>query len=486
MGSPWWLTCDFVSMQQVQLELDSNVRRLSNGTALLGGSPFRVIRLSQAGARLLDQWLEGSEFAPTPTAEQLRRRLLDAGMVHPVVEHRANVTPAFVIPVYDDLEGLTELLRSLRSEFASARIVVVDDASPDPIRITHVAAGSSAEVVRHDVNTGPGEARNTGWRLVLAEESIRPDVVFFLDADVRPLRGAIDLVLAHFEDPSIAAVAPRVMAHPSTQVIAYYEAENSPLDMGPTAAVVAARSRVSYVPTAALAIQPAVLEEHDGFAAMRFGEDVDLVWRLLDAKRVVRYEPRAVVHHRNRPTVKALVRQRFGYGSAAAPLARNHRDKIAPLQMSLDLVVTTLAAAFGGPVLKVGALAVSAVQTKRLADKLQPLTAQAPAEAARLRALGHGYAMRGLGSAATRSWVPCMLLTRRSRRALAALAIVPALWQWIRRPPAIDPLSHVALRALDHGSYCAGVWVGAWRERSLAALLPDVRLQDSSTEAAHD
>ena len=36
-------------MQQVRLELDSNVRRVSNGTALLGGSPFRVMRLSDAG-----------------------------------------------------------------------------------------------------------------------------------------------------------------------------------------------------------------------------------------------------------------------------------------------------------------------------------------------------------------------------------------------------------------------------------------------------
>jgi mycofactocin system glycosyltransferase len=415
---------------------------------------------------------------------QLRQRLLDAGMVHPTPVEQTGILAAFVIPVHGDADGLTELLHVLRSEFSHEHIIVVDDASPDPSPIASAVADFDAHLLRIDVNVGPAQARNAGWQIALGEAN--PDLVVFLDADVCPKPGAIKLLLDHFGDHQVGAVAPRVMPRPGTDMIAHYEADNSPLDMGTEAAIVAAASRVSYVPTAALAIRADVLREHRGFADMRFGEDVDLVWRLLDADQTVRYEPRAVVHHRNRSSLPAMARQRFGYGTAAAPLATKHRDKIAPLQMSLDLVATTLAAVFGGPLFKAGALAMSAVQTKRLADKLAPLTEDASTEAARLRLLGHGYAVRGLGSAATRAWAPLMLLSGRTRRVLAAALVLPALWQWFQRRPATNPLTHAALRVVDRMSYCAGVWVGAWREGSLAALLPDVRLHESTEEASDD
>ena len=63
-------------MQQVRLEVDANVRRVSNGTALIGGSPFRVVRLSSAGAELLDRWLAGEPGPISQEAEQLRTQLI--------------------------------------------------------------------------------------------------------------------------------------------------------------------------------------------------------------------------------------------------------------------------------------------------------------------------------------------------------------------------------------------------------------------------
>ena len=48
------------------------------------------------------------------------------------------------------------------------------------------------------------------------------------------------------------------------------------------------------MPTAALVVRRAVLE--DGLdTALRYGEDVDLVWRLHDAGWRVRYDPAVVV-----------------------------------------------------------------------------------------------------------------------------------------------------------------------------------------------
>jgi mycofactocin system glycosyltransferase len=468
-------------VQQVRLELDSNVRRGSNGTALMGGSPFRVVRLSAAGSRLLDDWLAGAAVDSTLETERLRDRLIRAGIVHPLPMGDGPLqSVAFVVPVYNDAAGLAELLSALRSEFADASIVVVDDASPDGSEIAAVAFEHRAEVVRLPVNNGPAAARNVGWRRLLdplGVSSIRPEVVVFVDADIVPTPDALRTVLAHFADETVAAVAPRVRSLAGLDKIAAYEADNSPLDLGLHPAIVFPGTRISYVPSATLAVRTATLETADGFyEGMRYGEDVDFVWRLVDEGQMVRYEPSAVVDHRNRTSLADFARQRFAYGSSAASLAGRHGEKVAPLQLPANVVSTTLAAILGGPKIRGLALLAAAAGAVPLARKLTGKVDAPIPEAARLTVMTHGYALHGLAAAATRTWAPLLLLTGRTRRALAAALIFPVLIDWLRDRPANDPVTQTAFRALDHGFYCAGVWSGVLRSRSVAALLPNVRL----------
>jgi mycofactocin system glycosyltransferase len=472
-------------MQQVRLEVDANVRRVSNGTALIGGSPFRVVRLSSAGAELLNRWLAGEPGPISQEAEQLRTQLIRGGMVHPVapgVEPLPTVT--FVVPVFEDIVGLEELLRSLRRDHPNEQIIVVDDASPNSIAIAAVSERYAAELLRHDQNRGPAAARNTGWRSVTAcgDVTRRPSVIVFVDADVESRAGAVQRILGHFDDPGVAVVAPRVRARAGRSPLAAYESHNSPLDMGGDAAIVYPGTRISYVPSAMLAVRTEVLEQAGGFdEAMRYGEDVDMVWRIIHDGHLVRYEPGAVVEHRNRLSLAAFARQRFSYGSSAASLASRHGDKVSPLQLPVATVTTTLALLFGGRGLRsVGALAAVAGVIP-LARKLTGKVDAPNEEALRLTAMTHKYAVNGLAVAATRSWGPLLLFSRRTRSALAAALIVPALVDWICARPALDPITHTAMRAIDHGSYCAGVWSGVLGSRSVAALLPSIRIS-----ARHD
>ena len=467
-------------MQQVQLELDSNVRRGSKGTALLGGSPFRVVRLSVAGAELLDRWLMGESEPLAEEAQELRDRLIRAGMLHPVPsELQPLPTATFVVPVYDDVAGLEALLCSLRREFLTEQIVVVDDASPDGAAIATVAERYEAELLSHDRNRGPAAARNTAWRRILdtpGVSRIRPEAIVFVDADVVPRAGAVRTMLAHFADPGVAVVAPRVRAAAGRTTLSAYEAHNSPLDMGGDAAIVFPGTRISYVPSAMLAVRTDVLDQARGFdEALRYGEDVDMVWRIIHDGHLVRFEPKAVAEHRNRSSLMAFARQRFAYGSSAASLAARHGDKVAPLQLPATTLVTTLAMIFGGRVVRLAGLAAGTAGVVSLARKLAGKVDEPQKEALRLMAMTHGYAVQGLSAAATRSWAPLLLVFPRARRAMAAALIVPALIDWVRTRPSLDPVSHTALRAIDHGSYCTGVWAGALRSRSVAALLPSIR-----------
>ena len=137
-------------------------------------------------------------------------------------------------------------------------------------------------------------------------------------------------MLGHFDDRAVAAVAPRVVSAPGDTILAAYEEAFSPLDLGGAPSLVAPGRRVSYVPTAALIVRVAAVDAVGGFdPALRYGEDVDLIWRLASAGHTVRYDPSVVVQHRPRSSWGAWFRPRRSYGSAAAPLARRPGDALA-------------------------------------------------------------------------------------------------------------------------------------------------------------
>jgi mycofactocin system glycosyltransferase len=232
---------------------------------------------------------------------------------------------------------------------------------------------------------------------------------------------------------------------------------------------------VPFVPTAALVVRRAALEAIGGFdETLRFGEDVDFVWRLDQAGWTVRYDPAVTVAHPSRPTAAAWLRQRFDYGTSAAPLARRHGAAVAPLAVSPWSLVSWCLEGIGHPA---AGATVAAITTAQLAPRLRGLQ-QPWTEAARLAGAGHLHAGTAVADAVRRAWWPIALgagaVSRRARLGVAAAAIVPPLLEWRSRRPALDPIRWTALRLVDDVAYCAGVWAGCVRERSFEALKPDL------------
>lgn len=454
------------------LALDPSTRRIDDGTVLVGGTPLRLMRLTSAGARLVDRFADGEQVPPAPAAQRLARRLLDAGMAHP---RPAAVAPqlgpgdvAAVIPVRDRAAGLSRTLNRLGH---AGQVVVVDDGSTDPAAIRAAAerAAGHVRLVRHDASRGPAAARNTGWRAATAP------VIAFVDADVEPEPGWLSTLLAHLSDPAVAAVAPRVAPLATLGTpgwLAAYEQVRSPLDLGGAEATVRPGSRVPYVPTAALLVRRDALAAAGGFdEAMPHGEDVDLVWRLVAGGSTVRYEPGAVVRHPVRPGLRAWLRQRYDYGSSAAPLAVRHRRAVAPLTVSGWSAAAWGLVAVGAPA---AGIALGAASTAALAPKLANLR-HPWREAVRLAGLGNLYAGRQVADALRRAWFPLavpLALHRRSRPALAAALVVPALVEHIERRPRLDVVRWSGLRLADDLAYGAGLWAGSLTVRTTAALRP--------------
>ncbi|HET7760890.1 MAG TPA: glycosyltransferase, partial [Phycicoccus sp.] len=252
---------------------DPTVEVRSGGRVLLGGSPLRVVRLTDAGAEVARQALDGEPVPPGRGPSALVRRLLDGGLVHPVPSTGPFGADAVtvVIPVRGEVPP--DLLAGLGPV---AAVVVVDDASPVPVTVPdRTPTGAPVTVVRRPERGGPAAARNTGLAAVGTE------LVAFVDADCVPRPGWLDGLLPHLADPRVAVVAPRIVPvalDSGAGVLARYEATRSALDLGPRPARVRARSRVSFVPSAALLARVEVLRGVGGFDAdMAVGEDVDLV-----------------------------------------------------------------------------------------------------------------------------------------------------------------------------------------------------------------
>jgi mycofactocin glycosyltransferase len=476
------------------VELDADTKELSDGS-LFGGSPARVLRLTSAGERVLAELQAGP--VRSARAGVLARRLTDSGLAHPVPPSpassgapagRATLRVTVIIPVRDRAAMLDRCLAALGDEYP---VVVVDDGSADPLPVAAVAARHRAALCRRDSSGGPAAARNTGLAVVCTE------LVAFLDSDCMPPPGWIEALAAHLADPLVGAAAPRVVApspaRPASRgtsrppAAARYAAACGSLDLGSRPARVAPGSRVSYVPTAALLVRRAAL---DGFEpggqvfdpALRYGEDVDLVWRLHEAGWRVRYEPAVQVPHEGPAGWPGLLARRFSYGTSAAPLARRHPANMAPLVLQPWPAAATAALLARKPLLAVAAAVGGWLDLTALLRRARIPADGAPA--ATVAAVTQTWL--GVGRYATQFAAPllCVVLavpggrtTRRrwARRAAAASLLVgPVLAARRQRRPDLDPVRFTLAHIADDVSYGAGVWAGCVRERTLLPVRPAI------------
>jgi mycofactocin system glycosyltransferase len=416
-----------------RIALDPRTRRLKDGRVLLTPTG-RLLRLGLGGPAAIEALALGEGG---PAARQLGRTLLESGAGHPHPPAHDATDVLVVIPVKDRVAELTRCLASLTGD-----VLVVDDGSLDPAAVQAVCERFGARYT-HRPNGGPAAARNTAIPL------LDRDFVLFLDSDCIAPPGLTSALRGHFVDEAVGAVAPRIVG-----------GHRSPLDLGPRPAGVRPGSEVSYVPTAALAVRVNALVPFD--EQLRYGEDVDLVWRLIDAGWDVRYEPSVVVQHTEPSALVERLVRRYKYGTAAAPLSRRHPTRLAHLVLPPWSTAVVALLLLRRPVLAAGVSAWSLSQLNRHLDDLS-VSAVVVAQSAAGTAVGLGRGMALLG--------PLGWLLARDRRA-AALLLAPPLLEWWQRRPDVDPVRYSGSVLLGQAAYGVGVLAGCARERTLVPLRP--------------
>jgi mycofactocin system glycosyltransferase len=453
-----------------RIELDGDVKPLRGG-GWFGGSPTRVLRLTEDGSAAWDELRAGP--VSSRRAGMLARRLIDAGIAHPVPQQpSAAPDVTVVIPVRDRVVELDQCLTSLASAYP---VVVVDDASAGGSAIRAVATRHGARLIRLEQHAHQAAARNVGTAQAETE------LVAYVDSDTIPGVGWIAALAAHFADPAVAAVAPRVVPVADRSMVGRYTTARCNLDLGPKPARVVPYGRVSYLPTAALLVRRSAVLQVAGPRGvfdpdLLTGEDVDLIWRLHHAGWRIRYEPSQRISHQEPTTWGAILRRRRRAGTSTSLLAVRHPEAMTHLFIYPYAAACAVAVAARRPGLALAAFVASAGRLRRT---LRRAGVADPELSATVLA-------RGTAEAAMHSWIgigrylihfaPWLLglglLHQRTRLPAAGLALCPALSDWRHRHAPIDPITFSVGYLVNEVAYGTGVLSGCVHERTTVPLRP--------------
>lgn len=392
-----------------------------------------------------------------------------------------------IIPVKERAGLLASCLDSLGGDRPT---VVVDDGSRDREALADIAAAHSATLIRRPSCGGPAAARNTGLA------AVDTDLVAFLDSDCIATTDWLDKLLPHFADPLVAAVAPRIVTIAGQTSAGRYGEVAGSLDMGAAEGRVVPGSRIAYLPTAALVVRRNALRDIGEFdERLRYGEDVDLIWRLHEAGLRIRYEPAARVYHREPRTWPELLARRFHYGTSAAPLAQRHPSASAPLIAHRWHSATVLAALSGRPAVAALTFGLSVSDTRRTLRQVGLPTTGALTYTTK----GLWQNWLGLGRFMIQFTGPLLVVLlahqghparRRTRRvSAAALLLSTPVTTYVQMRPRLDPFRFVLGQLADHIAYGAGVWAGCLRHRTAAPITPRLarrprRISGAATRSA--
>ncbi len=306
------------------------------------------LRLSERGRELI-MLAQSEAYRPVGEVElSFFLRLLDLGVakVSQIKDPLENIDAkysdnapsiSFVVPHYNDPNGLSKTLTSIRAyaeiqnSWGVIEVIIVDDGSRGELSIESLISTLSKDQPSPTIipislakNAGPARARNVGAQRAMG------DLIVFVDCGVT-FDSGIDSLLTIAASSIAGIVAPRIRCESeaaSAKGALLYQMINFPLDAGNAAGSVG-RGGPSYLPSTLMIVDKALFNLHGGFDEdMRYGEDVDFVRRIAKSGGRCYYDPSIIATHPPRRSIKSLALQAFRYGSSMAPLYRTTEGEI--------------------------------------------------------------------------------------------------------------------------------------------------------------
>ena len=230
---------------------------------------------------------------------------------------------SIIIPVYNRPQEVDELLESLCTQtFNDFEVVVVEDGSTE--KCEEVCQKYTNRLTLHyhfKPNSGPGPSRNYG-----AERS-RGEYLIILDSDVIVPEHYLEIVKSELDREPCDAFGGPDRAHASFTPI--QKAINYAMtSFFTTGGIRGGKQKLDkfYPRSFNLGIKKSVFEALEGFAPMRYGEDIDLSTRIFSNGYSCRLFPEAFVYHKRRVKFSSFFRQVKHSGEARVILKKKYPD----------------------------------------------------------------------------------------------------------------------------------------------------------------
>ena len=228
---------------------------------------------------------------------------------------------SIIVPVFNRPDEVDELLESLSNQtLKEFEVIIVEDGSVKTFK--DVCDKYADILVLHyyfKENSGPGQSRNYG------AERANGDYLLILDSDVVLPEGYLQAVEDTLRQNPTEAFGGPDAAHPSftpvQKAISY-----SMTSFFTTGGIRGGKTKLDkfYPRSFNMGIRRDVYLQLGGFSKMRFGEDIDFSYRIVEAGYKPQLFPDAWVWHKRRTDFRKFFRQVYNSGIARINLEKRH------------------------------------------------------------------------------------------------------------------------------------------------------------------
>jgi peptidoglycan-N-acetylglucosamine deacetylase len=263
------------------------------------------------------------------------------------IVHQRQAKPAFspayrphvsiVVPAYREESVVSRTINTLlASDYEGEfEIIMVDDGSPD--RTFDLAKESFKDYPQVKVyqksNGGKASALNYGI------EKAQGEIIIALDADTIFPKDAIRLLIRHFENPKVGAVAGNAKVGNRINLVTRWQALEYILSQNLDRRAFALFNCITVVPGAIGAWRKSDVIAAGGFSTDTLAEDQDMTIGIRKMGQIVAYEENALCYTEAPDTLATLAKQRFRWAFGTLQCAWKHRDALlSPKQGTLGFI----------------------------------------------------------------------------------------------------------------------------------------------------
>ena len=248
--------------------------------------------------------------------------------------HPASI--AVLVPAYNEEKVICRTVQSLVDSPCKTKfdVIVVDDGSKDAT--ADIVRGTFADNLRVKVyekaNGGKAAALNYALHCTEAE------VVVAIDADTILDRNAIGLLVRHFRDPQIGAVAGTAVVGNQINLMTRFQAIEYAVSQNLDRRAFELFNAISVVPGAIGAWRREALLQVGGYARETLAEDADVTVALERHGWKIIYEPLAIARTEAPETLGSFLKQRFRWMFGTLQVAHKNAGAIlrsGPLPLAL-------------------------------------------------------------------------------------------------------------------------------------------------------